>query len=119
MAQWKETLEPYIKVNERIRTTTIVPTAGEDLIIGATLISDSGPSYPVLITSQREFLNVFASQEITKGYIESLDNFYDDGTGTKSDVASTMWLNAYRLAGSTNMLIVRATKGADMNYVVT
>lgn len=119
MAQWKETLEPYIKVNERIRTTTIVPTAGEDLIIGATLISDSGPSYPVLITSQREFLNVFASQEITKGYIESLDNFYDDGTGTKSDVASTMWLNAYRLAGSTNMLIVRATKGADMNYVVS
>lgn len=119
MAQWKETLEPYIKVNERIRTTTIVPTAGEDLIIGATVISDSGPSYPVLITSQREFLNVFASQEITKGYIESLDNFYDDGTGTKSDVASTMWLNAYRLAGSTNMLIVRATKGADMNYVVS
>ena len=119
MAQWKETLEPYIKVNERIRTTTIVPTAGEDLIIGATLISDSGPSYPVLITSQREFLNVFASQEITKGYIESLNDFYDDGTGTKSDVASTMWLNAYRLAGSTNMLIVRATKGADMNYVVS
>jgi hypothetical protein len=115
MAQWKETLEPYIKVNERIRTTTIVPTAGEDLIIGATIISDSGPSYPVLITSQREFLNVFASQEITKGYIESLNNFYEDGS---SDVASTMWLNAYRLAGSTNMLIVRATKGADMNYVV-
>ena len=118
MAQWKETLEPYIKVNERIRTTTIVPTAGEDLIIGATLISDSGPSYPVLITSQREFLNVFASQDITKGYLESLNEFYDDGTGVKSDVASTMWLNAYRLAGSTNMLIVRATKGADMNYVV-
>lgn len=118
MAQWKETLEPYIKVNERIRTTTIVPTAGEDLIIGATLISDSGPSYPVLITSQREFLNVFASQDITKGYLESLNDFYDDGTGVKSDVASTMWLNAYRLAGSTNMLIVRATKGADMNYVV-
>lgn len=115
MAQWKETLEPYIKVNERIRTTTIVPTAGEDLIIGATIISDSGPSYPVLITSQREFLNTFASQEITKGYIESLNNFYEDGS---SDVASTMWLNAYRLAGSTNMLIVRATKGADMNYVV-
>ena len=119
MAQWKETLEPYIKVNERIKTTTIVPTAGEDLIIGATLISDSGPSYPVLITSQREFLNGFASQEITKGYLESLNDFYDDGTGTKSDVASTMWLNAYRLAGSTNMLIVRATKGADMNYVVS
>lgn len=118
MAQWKETLEPYIKVNERIKTTTIVPTAGEDLIIGATLISDSGPSYPVLITSQREFLNVFASQEITKGYLNSLNDFYNDGTDTKSDVASTMWLNAYRLAGSTNMLIVRATKGADMNYVV-
>lgn len=119
MAQWKETLEPYIKVNERIRTTTIVPTAGEDLIIGATIISDSGPSYPVLITSQREFLNTFASQEITKNYIESLNDFYNDSTDTNSDVASTMWLNAYRLAGSTNMLIVRATKGADMNYVVS
>ena len=115
MAQWKETLEPYIKVYERIKTTTIVPTAGEDLIIGATIISDSGPSYPVLITSQREFLNTFASQDITKDYVEGLNKFYDDGT---SDVASTMWLNAYRLAGSTNMLIVRATKGADMNYVV-
>ena len=118
MAQWKETLEPYIKVNERIRTTTIVPTAGEDLIIGATIISDSGPSYPVLITSQREFLNTFASQEITKGYIESLNDFYEDPDDESPDkLASTMWLNAYRLAGSTNMLIVRATKGADMNYV--
>lgn len=120
MAQWKETLEPYIKVNERIRTTTIVPTAGEDLIIGATIISDSGPSYPVLITSQREFLNTFASQEITKEYIESLNKFYKDEDGNSdAEVASTMWLNAYRLAGSTNMLIVRATKGADMNYVVS
>ena len=119
MAQWKETLEPYIKVYERIRTTTIVPTAGEDLIIGATIISDSGPSYPVLITSQREFLNTFASQEITKSYIDSLDNFYKDEDDESPDkLASTMWLNAYRLAGSTNMLIVRATKGADMNYVV-
>ena len=119
MAQWKETLEPYIKVYERIRTTTIVPTAGEDLIIGATIISDSGPSYPVLITSQREFLNTFASQEITKSYIDSLDNFYKDEDKESPDkLASTMWLNAYRLAGSTNMLIVRATKGADMNYVV-
>ena len=118
MAQWKETLEPYIKVYERIRTTTIVPTAGEDLIIGATIISDSGPSYPVLITSQREFLNTFASQDITKDYVEGLNDFYKDKDGNSAaDVASTMWLNAYRLAGSTNMLIVRATKGADMNYV--
>ena len=119
MAQWKETLEPYIKVYERIKTTTIVPTAGEDLIIGATIISDSGPSYPVLITSQREFLNTFASQEITKSYIESLNDFYEDKDDESPDkLASTMWLNAYRLAGSTNMLIVRATKGADMNYVL-
>jgi hypothetical protein len=118
MAQWKETLEPYIKVNERIKTTTIVPTAGEDLIIGATIISDSGPSYPVLITSQREFLNTFASQEITQDYIEGLNKFYKDSSNSSPDkVASTMWLNAYRLASSTNMLIVRATKGADMNYV--
>lgn len=114
MAQWKETLEPYIKVYERIRTTALVPTAGEDLIVGATIVSDSGPATPTLITSQKEFLDVFSSQDLTESYIKSLDKFYEDGTDS---VASTMWLNAYRLAGSVNMLVVRATKGADISYV--
>ncbi len=114
MAQLKEKLEPYVKVYERIKTTTLVPQAGEDLIIGVTLISDSGPYTPTLITSQRDFLNTYASRDITKDYINSLNNFYQ---GDVKDLASTMWLNAYRLAGSTNMLVVRASKGAEMSYV--
>ena len=114
MAQWKETLEPYIKVYERIKTATIVPTAGEDLIVGATIISDSGPTTPVLITSQKDFLNTYASRDLTKNYVNSLNDLY---LGDDKTLASTMWLNAYRLAGSTNMLVVRASKGADLSYV--
>ena len=62
MAQpWKQTLEPYIKVSESVRKSTLSTTAGEDLIIGAVLISDSGPGTPTLITSQEEFLAYYAS----------------------------------------------------------
>ena len=114
MAQWKETLEPYIKVYERIKTATIVPTAGEDLIVGATIISDSGPTTPVLITSQKDFLNTYASRDLTKDYVNSLNDLY---LGEDQTLATTMWLNAYRLAGSTNLLVVRASKGADLSYV--
>ena len=56
MATWKETLEPYVKVIESVKTAALNPTAGEDLIIGAVIISDTGPSTPTLITSQSEFL---------------------------------------------------------------
>ena len=66
MAEWKQTLEPYVRVQERIRTAALNPTVGEDLIIGAAFISDAGPSTPVLITSQREFLETYASGEVTK-----------------------------------------------------
>lgn len=59
MAQWKETLEPYSKVQERIRTTATVPVAGEDLIVGAVIISDAGPATPTLISGQKEFLSTF------------------------------------------------------------
>ena len=50
MAQWKQTLEPYVKVIESVKTMPINPTAGEDLIIGAVIISDAGPCTPQLIT---------------------------------------------------------------------
>lgn len=113
MAQWKETLEPYIKVQERIHTAPLNPTAGEDLIIGATLISDAGPSVPTLITSQSEFLATYASKDLTEDYIKTLDKLYGDGNDT---IASTMWLNAYRLAGSGNMLICRAFKGNNIYF---
>lgn len=114
MAQWKETLEPYVKVIESVKTVALNPTAGGDLILGAVLISDSGPSEPTLITSQSEFLEVFAAEEITKDYIKSLDDLYVSDPG--STLASTMWLNAYRLAGSASLLLCRANKADGVIY---
>jgi len=113
MAQWKETLEPYIKVHEEIKTTTLNPTTGEDLIIGVALISDAGPATPTLITSQSDFIKTYASQDITKDYIESLNELY---LGADKTTAATMWSNAYRLAGSNTMLVVRASKANDIYF---
>lgn len=114
MAQWTQTLEPYVKVHEAVKTTTLNPTAGEDLIIGVTLISDAGPSTPTLISSQSEFLSTYSSQDITRDYIESLNKLY---TGEDKTTAATMWANAYRLAGSNTLLVTRALKGEGVNYV--
>ena len=114
MATWTQTLEPYIKVQERIKTVAQNPTAGESLIIGAVFISDAGPCTPTLITGQSEFLATYASQDMSQDYIESLNKFYE---GDDSTLASTMWKNAYRLAGSNTMLMVRASKASDIAYV--
>ena len=113
MAQWKQTLEPYVKVIESVKTMPINPTAGEDLIIGAVIISDAGPTIPTLITSQKEFLSTFAAEEISQEYTDSLDELY---TGDNKTLASTMWLNAYRLAGAGNMLISRACRAEGLIY---
>jgi hypothetical protein len=114
MAEWKQTLEPYVKVKERIRTAALNPTVGEDLIVGAAFISDAGPSTPTLITSQKEFIETYASGgELTKDYIEGLNRFY---MGDDSSLAGIMWANAYRLAGSTKMLCVRASKADNLYY---
>ena len=117
MAQWKETLEPYIRVHEKIKVAALNPVAGEDLIIGCAFISDAGPSLPTLITSQKEFLETYSSQDITEKYITSLDKFYT-GDGDPH-LGSSMWLNAYRLAGSNTLLAVRATKAKDLYYAKT
>lgn len=113
MAQWKETLEPYVKVIESVKSTTINPTAGEDLIIGAVIISDAGPSDPTLITSQKEFISTYAAEDLSEEYTDSLNEMY---TGDNKTLASTMWLNAYRLAGSGNLLISRASKSDGLIY---
>ncbi|MCF0114820.1 MAG: hypothetical protein HUJ56_05655, partial [Erysipelotrichaceae bacterium] len=113
-AEWKETLEPYVKVIESVKSTTVNPAAGEDLIIGAVIISDAGPSVPTLITSQKEFVKTYAAQDITKPYTDSLNELYD---GDNHTLASTMWLNAYRLTGSGGTLLVsRATKANGLVY---
>lgn len=115
MAQWKQALEPYVKVIESVKTAPLNPTAGEDLIIGAVIISDAGPGVPTLITSQKEFLATYAGQELTQKYTTSLNDLYTSDPG--SELASTMWLNAYRLSGSGNLLVSRATKKGSGNYV--
>lgn len=107
MAQWKETLEPYVKVYETIRGSVLNPSAGGELIIGCALVSDAGPSVPTLITSQSEFLATYASKDLTEAYVKGLDELCG------YDAASTMWLNAYRLAGSNTLLCVRASKAED------
>lgn len=115
MTQWKETLEPYVKVIESVKTSTLNPTAGNNLIIGTVLISDSGPSVPTLISSQKDFLSTFATEELTEDYVNSLNDLYTSDEG--SSLASTMWLNAYRLCGSGNLLCCRASKASDLQYV--
>lgn len=113
MAQWTQTLEPYIRVHEEVKTMAINPTAGEDLIIGVTFISDAGPSTPTLIRNQKEFLATYTSQDLSQEYIESLNQLY---TGDDITLAATMWANAYRLAGSNTLLAVRASKANGSNY---
>ena len=115
MAQWKETLEPYVKVHEKVKTAPLNPRAGEDLIIGCVIISDAGPSLPTLITSQSEFISTYASRDLTKDYIKSLNELYNNDSGI-SDMAETMWLNGYRLAGSNSLLVVRASKMKDTYF---
>ena len=112
MAQWKETLEPYVKVYETIRSSVLNPSAGGELIIGCAFISDAGPSVPTLITSQSEFMKTYASKDITAEYIGGLDQLYKGAGGNTT--ASTMWMNAYRLAGSNTLLAVRACKATDI-----
>jgi hypothetical protein len=114
MANWKETLEPYVKVKEFVKTAPLNPTAGTNLIVGAVIISDRGPGVPTLISSQREFLNIYAAQDISEDYTDSLNELY---TGDNTTLASTMWLNCYRLAGSGSLLISRACKvDGSMTY---
>lgn len=113
MTNLTEIKEPYVRVNERIVSSSVNPTAGEDLIIGCAIISDCGPGTPTLISSQKEFLEAFSSQDITSEYVQGMNSLYK---GDDSTLASTMWLNAYRLAGSNSLLCVRASKAKDINF---
>ena len=114
MAQWTETTEPYVKVvRETVHTAALNPTAGENLIIGVTFISDAGPATPTLISSQSEFLSTYSSQDITEDYLKSLNKLYE---GDDKTLAATMWANAYRLAGSGTLLCCRASKANDIYY---
>src|SRR5574344_323443 len=105
--------EPYVKVHESIVSNTVTSTSGTDLVIGCVIISDTGEGNPTLITSQKEYLANYASQDLNKTYINSLNSLY---SGDDSTMAASMWLNAYRLAGSSNLLVVRATKDKGVQF---
>lgn len=93
-------------------TTAMNPTTGEDLIVGVAFVSDAGPSNPMLIQGQKEFLETYASGEVTEEYLRKIDDLYAEG----GDTASTMWANAYRLAGSVSLLCVRASKADNLYF---
>ena len=115
MAQRKETKEPYVQVTESVKRATQNPAAGLSLVLGGVIISDSGPSTPQLVSSRSEFLELFSSKDLTKEYMDSIDKLYR--ASEKSTMASTMFLNAYRLVGSCQMLICRASSACGVNFM--
>ena len=113
MAQWVEKKEPYVRVKEVVKTTALNPVAGQDLIIGVVIISDAGPCKPQLVSDQSEFLKYFSSQELTQDYMKTLNQLYK---GSDKTLPSTMWYNAYKLAGSNTLLVCRAAKASDIYF---
>lgn len=111
--QWTQTNEPKIMVHEIVKSAPLNPTVGEDLIIGVVLISDAGPSVPTLINGQKEYLATYASGDITPEYFKTLQKLYE---GADKEIPSTMWANAYRLAGSNTLLVCRASKADNIYF---
>lgn len=91
MAKWNETKEPYVKVIESVKDTPLNIDAGGDLIIGGVIRATAGPLQPTLIAGKSSFL----------------DTFTVNGELTADD--DITMLNAYRLVGSNQMLLCRAS----------
>ena len=99
MANWKETKEPYAQVNESIKKVSYPAAVGGDLIIGGAIVADAGDTEPILITDRSEILS----------------NFTTDGKLTSKSHISLK--NAYRLAGSNQLLLCRACSMGDSKFV--
>lgn len=99
MANWKETKEPYVQVNESIKKVSYPAAVGGDLIIGGAIVADAGDTDPILITDRSEILS----------------NFTTDGKLTSRSHISLK--NAYRLAGSNQLLLCRACSMGDSKFV--
>lgn len=111
MARWNETLEPYVKVIESVKDAPMNIDAGGELIIGGVIRTNAGPLTPTLIQGRKSLMETFVvGEELTED---------DDIT----------LLNAYRLLGSNQMLLCRASglngcvylrelKEADLNEYV-
>lgn len=99
MANWKETKEPYVQVNESIKKVSYPAAVGGDLIIGGAIVADAGDTEPILITDRSEILS----------------NFTTDGKLTSKSHISLK--NAYRMAGSNQLLLCRACSMGDSKFV--
>lgn len=111
MAKWTETLEPYVKVIESVKQAPLNIDAGSELIIGGVIRTNAGPLRPTLIAGHKSLIETF-----TVG-----------GEVTADDDITLQ--NAYRLVGSNQMLLCRASglngsiylrelKEADLNEYV-
>lgn len=110
MASWGRTSEPNVTVIESVKRTTLQPAAGENLLIGGVLISNTGDVTPQLMTSRKDFLNMYTPDgNITAEFIESLNKLNED--------AGTIFLNTYRLLGSARMVICRASGLNGVQYL--
>lgn len=91
MAKWNETLEPYVKVIESVKDAPLNIDAGGELIIGGVIRTNAGPLKPTLIAGHKSLVETFTvSGEVTA----------DDDITLQ---------NAYRLVGSNQMLLCRAS----------
>lgn len=91
MANWNETNEPYVKVIESVKEAPLNIDAGGELIIGGVIRTNAGPLKPTLIAGRSSLLNTFT----VNGELTSDDDI--------------TLLNAYRLVGSNQMLLCRAS----------
>lgn len=91
MAKWTETKEPYVKVIESVIEAPLNIDAGGELIIGGVIRTNAGPLTPTLIAGRSSLL----------------DTFTVGGVITEEDDITLK--NAYRLVGSNQMLLCRAS----------
>lgn len=110
MASWGRTPEPNVTVTEEVKRSVLQPAAGENLLIGGVLITNTGITDPYLVTSRSEFLNMYTPDgNITAEFIESLNKLNED--------AGTIFLNTYRLLGSARMVLCRASSLNGVQYL--
>lgn len=99
MAKWTETQEPYVKVIESVVEAPLNIDAGNELIIGGVIRTTAGPLQPTLIAGRSSLL----------------DTYTVNGELTADDDITL--LNAYRLVGSNQMLLCRASGLNGVTYL--
>ena len=91
--------EAYVKVTEEIIRAASLNGLGSDLICAGVIVSDIGNPYPTIVTTRSQLLKEYTIN------------------GTLSPTDHTTLLNAYRLLGSSAMLIVRSVNSVWASMV--